>query len=733
VSQPENRKPNRLVHEKSPYLLQHAHNPVDWYPWGQEAFRRAREENKPIFLSIGYSTCHWCHVMERESFENPEIAERMNRWFVSIKVDREERPDIDRVYMAFVQATTGSGGWPLSVWLTPDLKPFFGGTYFPPVEISGRPGFAGMLEQIAHLWQTQQQDLLASGAQVTEQMQAALAATRPQVVDTSVFYQAFKALQRNYDRRQGGFGGAPKFPRPVILAFLLRYYARTGDREAAQMAIDTLAAMARGGLYDHLGGGFHRYSVDETWHVPHFEKMLYDQAQLAVSYLEAYQVSGDQALARVARETIDYVLRDLTDPATGAFYSAEDADSPANAECGVRSAESPDTPHSALHIPHSALHEGAFYVWSYEEIRSVLESDADVFCYHYGVRPEGNAQDPHGELAGKNVLHLVHTVEETATHFGRPAAEAGELLERSRAALRAARDHRARPHRDDKVICAWNGLMISALARAAQILDEPRYLEAARRAARFVASRMWKGADHTLARRFRDGETGAEGVLEDYVFFADGLIELYQAGFELEWLRLARRLTQRSIELFWDAEAGGFFETTGRDPSVLLRLKDDYDGAEPAGNSIAALNLARLADMLDISEWRQRADQTVQAFAQRLSQQPEALPRMLAAFQYLSGGGIEIVLAGEGNQAGMGPLLRTIRERFLPDQVVMLADTAARNELGGEVPSLRGMLPGDGGPVAYVCRQFTCERPVSDPAALAEVLGRPASLVERPG
>jgi len=499
------------------------------------------------------------------------------------------------------------------------------------------------------------------------------------------------------------------------------------------MAIDTLAAMARGGLYDHLGGGFHRYSVDETWHVPHFEKMLYDQAQLAVSYLEAYQVSGDQALARVARETIDYVLRDLTDPATGAFYSAEDADSPANAECGVRSAESPDTPHSALHIPHSALHEGAFYVWSYEEIRSVLGSDADVFCYHYGVRPEGNAQDPHGELAGKNVLHLVHTVEETATHFGRPAAEAGELLERSRAALRAARDRRARPHRDDKVICAWNGLMISALARAAQILDEPRYLEAARRAARFVASRMWEGADGTLARRFRDGETGAEGVLEDYVFFADGLIELYQAGFELEWLRLARRLTQRSIELFWDAEAGGFFETTGRDPSVLLRLKDDYDGAEPAGNSIAALNLARLADMLDISEWRQRADQTVQAFAQRLSQQPEALPRMLAAFQYLSGGGIEIVLAGEGNQAGMGPLLRTIRERFLPDQVVMLADTAARNELGGEVPSLRGMLPGDGGPVAYVCRQFTCERPVSDPAALAEVLGRPASLVERPG
>jgi len=719
VSQPENRRPNRLVHEKSPYLLQHAYNPVDWHAWGQEAFRRAREENKPIFLSIGYSTCHWCHVMERESFENPEIAERMNRWFVSIKVDREERPDIDRVYMAFVQATTGSGGWPLSVWLTPDLKPFFGGTYFPPVEISGRPGFAGVLEQIAHLWQTQQQDLLASGAQVTEQMQAALAAARPQVVETSVFYGAFKALERDYDRGQGGFGGAPKFPRPVILAFLLRYYARTGDREAAQMAIDTLAAMARGGLYDHLGGGFHRYSVDAAWHVPHFEKMLYDQAQLAVSYLEAYQVSGDRTLARVARETLDYVLRDLTDPASGAFYSAEDADSE---EAGDRRLEAG-----------GEAREGAFYVWSYEETRSVLGSDADVFCYHYGVRPEGNAQDPHGELAGKNVLHQVHTVEETAAHFGRPASEAAELLERSRAALGAARDRRPRPYRDDKVICAWNGLMISALARAAQILDEPRYLEAARRAARFVASRMWEGADGTLARRFRDGETGAEGVLEDYVFFADGLIELYQAGFELEWLRLARRLTQRSIELFWDAEAGGFFETTGRDPSVLLRLKDDYDGAEPAGNSIAALNLARLADMLDISDWRQRADQTVQAFAQRLSQQPEALPRMLAAFQYLSGGGMQIVVAGESGQAGVGALLKTIRERFLPDKVVMLADTAARNELGGEVPSLRGMLPGGGGPVAYVCRQFTCGRPVSDAAALAAVLGRPASLVERPG
>ena len=709
MSDHQNRQPNRLIEEKSPYLLQHAYNPVHWYSWSEEAFRQAREQDRPIFLSVGYSTCHWCHVMERESFEDAETAELMNRWFVNIKVDREERPDVDRVYMTYVQASTGSGGWPMSVWLTPDLNPFYGGTYFPPEDRFGRHGFRTVLEKIAEVWQQQRDVVVRSSENTTAQLRGAGAVFGRQLVDSSVLYRTFKVFQQAYDRRHGGFGAAPKFPRPVTHNFLLRYFARSGDEEAARMVLATLSAMAKGGMYDHLGGGFHRYSVDGFWHVPHFEKMLYDQAQLAVSYLEGYQISRDEFFARIARETIEYVLRDLTDPASGAFYSAEDADSPLEAGRPERA-------------------EGAFYVWTQPEIEQLLGPDAELFNSRYGVKAKGNAEDPHGELAGKNVLHVMRSLEEMAS-AGRTAEEVEEALEGAHQKLRAGRDRRPRPHLDDKVLCAWNGLMISALARAYQVLGhEPiasRYLDAARRAARFLTSTLWNEREATLYRRYRDGQVAFQGYLEDYAFLIQALLDLYEACFELEWLRLANRLTERMTELFWDAEGGGFFATSGRDPSVLLRLKDDYDGAEPSGNSIAALNLLRLATMLDRTEWRQKAELTLQTFSVRLTEAPQALPQMLVAFAFQQDEPTQIIIAGEHDDPHTQALLRVVHERFLPNKVLLLADAMARAELSPTLPFLAAMTPRNSRSTAYVCRHYACERPVDEPAALSELLGNP--------
>ena len=727
MSKQPNRQPNRLIEEKSPYLLQHAHNPVDWHSWGEEAFRQAREQDRPIFLSIGYSTCHWCHVMERESFEDAETAAMMNRCFVNIKVDREERPDVDRVYMSYVQASTGSGGWPMSVWLTPDLNPFYGGTYFPPEDRFGRPGFRSVLEKIFGLWQQQRDVVVRSSENITAQMRAAVAVFGRQLVDSTVLYRAFKIFQQSYDHRHGGFGQAPKFPRPVTHNFLLRYFARTGDEEAARMVLATLGAMANGGMYDHLGGGFHRYSVDGFWHVPHFEKMLYDQAQLVASCLEGYQISRDEFFARTARETIEYVLRDLTDPASGAFYSAEDAD-------------------SLLEAGRHERAEGAFYVWTQAEIEQLLGADAELFHSRYGIKPQGNAEDPHGELAGKNVLHVMRSMEQVAAAFGRKPEEVAEALEGACQKLRASRERRPRPHLDDKVLCAWNGLMISALARAYQVLgDEPgasRYLDAARRAARFLASTLWNEREATLYRRYRDGQVAFQGYLEDYASLVQALLDLYEASLELEWLRLASRLTERMTELFWDADGGGFFATSGRDPSVLLRLKDDYDGAEPSGNSIAALNLLRLASMLDRTEWRQKAELTLQAFSGRLTEAPHALPQMLVAFAFLQDEPTQIVVAGERDDPHTQALLRVVHERFLPNKVLLLADATARAELGPTLPFLAGMIPRNGRSTAYVCRHYSCEQPVEEPAALRELLGaapgppgglHPVSWTSNPG
>ena len=699
---------NRLASEQSPYLLQHAHNPVDWFPWGPEAFEKARREDKPIFLSIGYSTCHWCHVMERESFENEAIAVLLNRDYVPIKVDREERPDVDRIYMTFVQATTGGGGWPMSVWLTPDLQPFFGGTYFPPENRYGHPGFASLLTQIAAAWAADRGQIADSARDMVEQLrhQTEVEAGRAGAIDHAILDSGFYAFRRTFDTRLGGFGPAPKFPRPSVHNFLLRYYARTKNQEALDMALLTLREMAKGGIHDQLGGGFHRYSVDERWRVPHFEKMLYDQAQLAISCLEAFQATSDRQYAETARRILDYVLRDMTGP-EGGFFSAEDADS----------ATDPARP--------DLKSEGAFYVWSADEIRDGAgQPAADWFCYRYGVEAAGNvADDPHGEFTGKNILYQAHTVGETAQRFSRPLEEVrAGLLEAGRILLRA-RSQRVRPHLDDKILTAWNGLMISAFARGGAILEEPRYAAAARRAAEFLIARVYDPQTGALLRRYRQGEAAIPAFLDDYAVFVQGLLDLYEAQFDLRDLELAIRLTEKQMELFEDPEHGGFFASAADDASLVMRVKEDYDGAEPSGNSVAAMNLLRLARFTNRSSFRQSAERTLAAFASRLAATPAALPQLLAACEWLLGEPREIVLVGGRDDADTEALLRALHSRFVPNRVIMLVDShEARRALAAGIPSIEFMERIADRASAYVCRNYTCQLPVTESEKLAELL-----------
>lgn len=693
---------NRLAAEKSPYLLQHAHNPVDWYPWGPEAFEKARAEDKPIFLSVGYSTCHWCHVMERESFESEEIAAVLNRYFVPIKVDREERPDVDRIYMTFVQATTGGGGWPMSVWLTPELKPFFGGTYFPPDNRYGRPGFKAVLESLARAWTTERDKINESSADVVSQLEkisrleARAAAPDPGVLDS-----AFYSFRRSYDARLGGFGGAPKFPRPSAHNFLVRYHDRTKNEEALGMVLVTLREMAKGGMHDQIGGGFHRYSVDDRWFVPHFEKMLYDQAQLAISALEAYQITRDDLFAEIARDIFTYVLRDMTSP-EGAFYSAEDADSVIDpAQPNVKG-------------------EGAFYVWSKTELAAALDPvTLEWFCYAYGVRDDGNVRDdPHGEFRGKNILYQAHTVEETAARFNARVEDVRAALESARSALLEARSRRIRPHLDDKIITAWNAMIISAFAKGAQILGDPVYEQAARRAAEFIIARMYDPARKALLRRYRDGEAGIPGFLDDYAFFIQALLDLYEADFAPERLQLALELAEEMRVLFEDQENGGFFSAQAGDNNLILRMKDDYDGAEPSGNSIAASVLIRLARIADREAFRRSAERALAAMGSRMTATPTGVPQaMVALMEYLAPPR-QIVIAGESPE-----MLRAVRQRFLPYVSVIGIDSDGTRELlAREMPALGEMRPVDGKPAAYACENFVCRLPVTGVAELEQLL-----------
>ncbi|MGQ0734182.1 MAG: thioredoxin domain-containing protein [Acidobacteriota bacterium] len=712
---------NRLAAELSPYLLQHASNPVDWFPWGDEAFQHARAHDRPIFLSIGYSTCHWCHVMEHESFEHREIAEVLNREFVSIKVDREERPDIDRVYMAFVQATTGAGGWPMSVWLTPALQPFYGGTYFPPGAQWGRPGFLDVLTEIARAWRDERQQILESAAEITSRL-SALAADRgarsgappPGEEALSSTVRQFTA---SFDARRGGFGDGPKFPRPAELLFLLREHARTGAATPRDMALHTLRAMALGGMRDHVGGGFHRYSVDGNWRVPHFEKMLYDQAQLVLAYLEAAQVSGDMLYAEIADDTLQYVRRDLTDD-EGGFYSAEDADSISPEQAGV---------------PGARKLEGAFYLWLHDEVNAVAGDDGRAFALRFGVRPGGNAPfDPHNEFSGKNILYTARPMDEVARETGQTPRQVEEALERARQRLFDARAQRPRPQRDDKILTAWNGLMIGAFARAGRVLAGARqpgrstvtasdHGQAAVRAAAFLRRSLWDEDRKVLNRRFRLGDAAIPGYAEDYAYLIYGLLELFQAEGDAAWLEWALELQHRQDELFWDPNGGGWFSTSGADPSVLVRMKEEYDGAEPSASAVGTWNLLTLAHLTGDAKHSARAGEVLTAFATRLASQGRALPMLAAALSTSLSTVEQIVIVGEPGREDTEALWGAAQRAYRPfTTFVRLEPGAPQERVAALMPWVRTMHSIDGRAAAYVCRAFACLAPTTDPRAIEE-------------
>jgi uncharacterized protein YyaL (SSP411 family) len=698
---------NRLARERSPYLLQHANNPVDWFPWSDEAFAKARAENKPIFVSIGYSTCHWCHVMAHESFESDGVAAVLNEHFVSIKVDREERPDVDRVYMTFVQTTTGSGGWPMSVWVTPDLKPFYGGTYFPPSSKWGKPGFVDILQEIARVWSTERDKVIQSSEALTARMRGLeRAAATSSVPGEDALARTVMQFREAFDPRYGGFGDAPKFPRPSELMFLLREHARTGDADARDMVLRTLRSMALGGMRDHIGGGFHRYSVDAGWRVPHFEKMLYDQAQLVLAYLEGAQVSGDPFYAEIAEDTLLYVLREMTDEA-GGFYSAEDADSV--------------PPEHAADQGEAHKAEGAFYLWRAEEIDALVGEDAAIVKLRYGIVASGNAPiDPQQEFVGKNLLYVARSVDEIAQQTGKSASEIVDVLNRARVRLFQARLERPRPHLDDKVLTAWNGLTIAAFARMARVIGArgaAPHLEVARRAATFLRERMWNPSTSTLLRRYRGGHADIDAYAEDYAYLIFGLLELFQADADSAWLEWALVLQRRQDELFWDDADAGWFSTTGHDPSVLLRMKEDYDGAEPTASSVSVLNLLVLSHLVEDAAWTERVERTLRLFGTRLEQIGRAVPMMAAALSTYLAGVAQIVIVGDANGDA---LERAVTSRYLPFGVTMRFTGERQRQLAARLPFIAAMHPVDGAAAAYVCRDFTCRAPVTTVEALDE-------------
>lgn len=690
---------NRLKSEKSPYLLHHAYNPVDWFPWGQEAFDKARKENKLIFLSIGYSTCYWCHVMERQIFENEELAALMNQYFVSIKVDREERPDVDRVYMSALIAMTRSGGWPMTLFLTPGLKPFYGATYIPPKE------FRRIIIRVHEVWTSTPDEIRQSGQQLVDRLKRqTLVESASTAIDKSILTKGYEQLRQAYDKQYAGFGRGPKFPRPATFNFLLRYYHRFGEQEALQITLATLRKMAEGGVHDHLGGGFHRYSVDGQWRVPHFEKMLYDQAQLASSYLDAYQITHDEIYASIAREILGYVLREMTDK-DGGFYSAQDAES----------ALDPKKP--------DEKEEGAFYVWTKEDIdRAIGKERAEIFEYAYGVQAGGNAlEDPQKVFEKKNILFIAHSVNQTAKRFKKPSEVIAKVLAESRALLFTERQKRPRPNLDDKVLVSWNGLMISALARAYQVLDDPSYLQAAEKGADFTLTKLYDPKAKKLLRRYRAGEARYDANLEDYAFFTMGLLDLYEAGFDTRWLKQAIELTERQETLFYDEKNGGFFDTSGKDDALLFRTKEDYDGAEPSGNSVVTLNLLRLAQITNNQQWREMADRTFSLFSERLRDLPQALPQLLAALDFHLDKPKQIIIAGKRQNKDTQRMLREVNKKYIPNRIILLADGGTGQKfLSRYLPFIQSMIMLNGKATAFICENYACRLPTSDLTVMVE-------------
>jgi hypothetical protein len=683
----EHKHTNRLQNETSPYLLQHAHNPVDWYPWGEEALAKARAENKPILLSIGYSACHWCHVMERESFENEEIAALMNENFVNIKVDREERPDLDQIYMNAVQLMLGHGGWPLTVFLTPDLVPFYGGTYFPPEDRFRLPGFPRVVTGVADAYRTRPDEIAETTTSFLNELRRMnVAYESDEPLNTQLLDAAHSALARTYDQRHGGFGGAPKFPASMNLEFLLRTHLRTPDGQALDMVTHTCRKMAEGGLYDQLGGGFHRYSTDAHWLVPHFEKMLYDNALLSRLYLHAYQVTGDEFFRRIAEETFDYVVREMTDEG-GAFYSTQDADSE-----GV---------------------EGKFFVWTIEEIDELLGAeDSRLVAAYYGATAEGNFEE-------KNILNVPRPAQMVAAELGVPLERLREVVERSRPLLFAAREKRIKPGRDEKAIAAWNGMMLTSFAEASSVLERADYRRVAERNAEFLLQTLRR--EGTLLHVYKDGQAKHHGYLDDYACVASGLLSLYEATGTTRWLRECLSLTEQMCEEFWDDAEGGFFYTSTKGERLIVRNKDFMDNATPAGNSVAAELLLRLALLTENQEYSRRAVTVFRLLRDQMMRYPSAFGYLLGALDFYLSTPKEIVVIGQAEADDSLALLREVWKRYLPNKVV--AQSTENDEEASSVVALLRERPALGGrATAYVCENYSCLQPVTTPAELAAQL-----------
>ena len=682
-------KSNNLIDEKSPYLLQHAKNPVDWFPWGEEAFLKAKKEDKPIFLSIGYSTCHWCHVMAHESFEDSYVAKLLNEGFISIKVDREERPDIDKIYMTVCQLMTNSGGWPLTILMTPDKKPFFAGTYFPKETRFGRIGLIDLIKRVKDLWDNSRNDLLDSSERITLALQNATPESPGKSLDQNILRIAYTQLKTRYDNKEGGFGSTPKFPTPHNLLFLLRIWKRTGDKEALGMVEKTLREMRKGGIYDHIGFGFHRYSTDSQWLVPHFEKMLYDQALLTLAYLEAFQATKKEEYGRTAKEILEYVARDMLS-SEGAFYSAEDADSE-----GV---------------------EGKFYIWTQQEIEETLEKDdAELFIKVYNVSDKGNyLEEASGDKTGNNILHLTLSLEELYENNSLSKDNFENSLSEMRNVLFKTREGRTRPHKDDKVLVDWNGLMIAAYSYAAYVFNEPKYSEIAKNAVNFIYGNMMT-REGQLLHRYRDGEAEILGFLDDYAFLVWGLLNLYESTFETDYLKKAIELNDILINQFWDAHIGGFFFTSEKAEELLTRQKEIYDGAIPSGNSVAMLNLLRLYQLTGSDDYEKKAEIISRVFAENVRATPSAYTFLMLAVDYAVGPTYSLVVSGDTGSDETKSIIEGLKSQFLPNKSFIFRATDE------EIPKIdkysnfvQFFDKFKEKATAYVCIDKTCKAPTND-------------------
>jgi len=699
---------NRLAKEKSPYLLQHAHNPVDWFPWSDEAFAKAMKEDKPIFLSIGYSTCHWCHVMERESFENQHIAKLMNEVFINIKVDREERPDIDSLYMSVAQMMTGSGGWPLTILLQPDKQPFFAATYIPPESRFGRIGMKELIPEIQRLWKQDRERLETISNNILASLKTLALGSAGSELGEGILEIAFDRLRERFDDQYGGFGFRPKFPSPHNLLFLLRYWKRSQNGDALRMVEKTLQAMRLGGIFDHVGFGFHRYSTDPKWLLPHFEKMLYDQAMLTIAYAEAYQATRKDEYAQTVREIFTYILGDMTSP-LGGFYSAEDADSEGE--------------------------EGKFYVWSEQEVCEILtKKEADVFLSVFNFEPQGNfLEEATGKQMGTNIPHLNRPLSEEAKARKITEKALWKLLERARQKLLAVRGQRVHPHKDDKILVDWNGLMIAALAKAARILGEPKFTLAARQAADFIFKEMYK--ERRLVHRLRNGEAVIPAFLDDYAFMIWGLLELYETTLESEFLEKAIALNDVLLTHFWDEKEGGFFFTADDAESLLVRKKDAYDGAIPSGNSVAMLNLLRLARITADTDLESKAVRTGRAFSSEVLGAPAGFTFMISGVDFAIGPSFEIVIVGNPAASDTQTMVKAVCDQFIPNKVTLLIPT---NENAVTItqlaPFTKGYIAINGKATVYICKNHVCQQPTTDIASMMKLLhskGLPGANAEK--